>query len=933
MKSTIYSPHIKSYSSVLATGRHRVINGTKESNDYANLDFTDEHLEDIPLKAPKLLTNVHSVDNLLYPEEEFREENYESQSSLKAPLNILCKQIKRKAGLERNSNLMLKKIKNTKDFRYNFGIQRRKSRVRRSLDAGLTRKPRVESLETEYGNPQHTSSKLHVSKQSLFKEFLLLHKNRTVGTSHSNTHLYSGCSSLRKDPKTFEMRNRLKPGNSLETKEARTILPGMSNRYLVNCNISNKLQKNRALQRHVSETSMEREDEVNLERIKEKYETQIKELQEENDKLRKKIEQLESLHTNLIMSTSDSSKDAEVQSFYQNIFITDLQKELDRKDAEISHFKLRILENNDAYGKLQQKNKKSSKIIKMYREMIQNQKEKENMKEEKNTSQELTKTQFDSFMDQNAEIYEIEKELLDKNIIPPKGSFQKMDNEVMNEVLSSFHNNSDSTTIVLQKLYNSIKEISKQGNINDLLEVAEGILSEMFSKSSGIIKGTKNQGSNQLKRGRITFLICNPVVLEAFNMEKKGYANNITIDGFEVFIAHSNKVYHKKSKIKRYNKIKRAGEKEFPFEPCFTSIDQAYYGKIVKGSMCHCCFKNTKTTNKLRGKLDSIHLIVQCDKNMSQNESGIFTSNEHFCLKIITQAISNTIEKIISGMQVNNIIDRTISALEIFGGITIQNNLASIFHSIEEWIPTVFNAKKACVFYIDKNEPQYIFTCTDIGEDEKGTKFIKNVAKFPCNQGYTGKCLEYKKCLVYQPPRANEVERNPEYQVQFKEELDNHVAERIVDWAIYVPLEDDRGEAQGVLQILNKETYGDLLFENNTKILIDKKLNTLSKVIATAIRNANTATSVMSLTHNMQDIMKSVKTMVEGELLIQSKESHVSENLVNISSLIGDIVSDKREKFFQDKILMKKVIEEIKENKKVKIKVKKKGNKQKTVHN
>jgi hypothetical protein len=88
--------------------------------------------------------------------------------------------------------------------------------------------------------------------------------------------------------------------------------------------------------------------------------------------LKTRILELEKLNEEMLLEDGDSHRmgPSSVHSFYQDIFITDLQKELAQKDDEISSIKQQLLKQSTQFKQLQEKNEKSMKIIRMYREMV-----------------------------------------------------------------------------------------------------------------------------------------------------------------------------------------------------------------------------------------------------------------------------------------------------------------------------------------------------------------------------------------------------------------------------------------------------------------------------------------------------------------------------------------------------------------------------------
>ena len=109
-----------------------------------------------------------------------------------------------------------------------------------------------------------------------------------------------------------------------------------------------------------------------LEELKVKYEAEIKELKQEITSLKQRITNLEKLNEKLLLANQDSggNDSTDVHNFYQEVFITGLQKELREKEEEISDIKMQALEYSRTVDKLQNKNMQNLKVIKMYRDMV-----------------------------------------------------------------------------------------------------------------------------------------------------------------------------------------------------------------------------------------------------------------------------------------------------------------------------------------------------------------------------------------------------------------------------------------------------------------------------------------------------------------------------------------------------------------------------------
>lgn len=90
-------------------------------------------------------------------------------------------------------------------------------------------------------------------------------------------------------------------------------------------------------------------------------------------------------------------------------------------------------------------------------------------------------------------------------------------------------------------------------------------------------------------------------------------------------------------------------------------------------------------------------------------------------------------------------ISRSIGILETFKEITHERNFARIFIAVRNFIPKVFRANDAGIFFSDQSDPKLMYTITSIGkDDDSGVTYIKSVVKYPIGIGYTGKCIQMK---------------------------------------------------------------------------------------------------------------------------------------------------------------------------------------------
>lgn len=147
-----------------------------------------------------------------------------------------------------------------------------------------------------------------------------------------------------------------------------------------------------------------------------------------------------------------------------------------------------------------------------------------------------------------------------------------------------------------------------------------------------------------------------------------------------------------------------------------------------------------------------------------------------------------------------------------------------MYSSVINYLPEIFKAKKAGLFFIDHKDPKFMFTISEVGEDGKGVKYIETLVKFPSNLGFTGAAIRLKKTLIYTPAESRKEEDTSNNDIEFLEEVDNYVNETSVKWAMYSPIIDSQGTVQGVVQVLNWSSHGDLINQPNTQIFISEKL-------------------------------------------------------------------------------------------------------------
>lgn len=440
----------------------------------------------------------------------------------------------------------------------------------------------------------------------------------------------------------------------------------------------------------------------NMEKRMDDLRHQISELEEQNRSLKECNKLILNGNTyilsalNAIDMPSDNLTSTDVHSFYQDVFITDLQNEIMKKENETVDFKRQMIENSNLVSKLEKENQKVKRMLEFYRDMVS--------KLKNSSTNSLTNDHGDRSHDYSMNVIGSEA---DSEHTKKLGTLTQHDH-----ILRSATHLYNSSTL-LQKIDKLWMKLQKWDKINDLFDKAHDIIKDL------------------IKWERVTFLVFDLMLVEIFNNEDRGFLYNILIDQQMFYIARYNQKHHKKDKNKeRVPDIDQRDLHNALFEPWFSKLDQAYYGIIEKTKMWQ---SSINTQNK-------IELVVQCDKYLFHEKHGIqFTANEHLILKVVWNVISFVFKKIFLTIVKTRISERSVNILKTFRDVTKETNIACIFEGVVNTLPNIFRAKKAGFFLIDHSDPKFMYTLTSIGEDENGIKvnlrfltFIFVVYKIHC---------------------------------------------------------------------------------------------------------------------------------------------------------------------------------------------------------
>lgn len=171
---------------------------------------------------------------------------------------------------------------------------------------------------------------------------------------------------------------------------------------------------------------------------------------------------------------------------------------------------------------------------------------------------------------------------------------------------------------------------------------------------------------------------------EIYTDEDQGFLSNIIIDKESFFIARYNQKFHKKSKILRSNEIKTTEVNVGLFEPWFSNLKEAFYGRMERGRMCHSVINISQ----------NIEMVIQWDKNMVRDKNtGYFNTNEHFTLKIVCNVISQIFAQILLDINMKRVSQRSVNILKWFRDVTQETNIACIYEGVVNSLPNIFRAK------------------------------------------------------------------------------------------------------------------------------------------------------------------------------------------------------------------------------------------------
>ncbi|CAI2375155.1 unnamed protein product [Moneuplotes crassus] len=373
---------------------------------------------------------------------------------------------------------------------------------------------------------------------------------------------------------------------------------------------------------------------------------------------------------------------------------------------------------------------------------------------------------------------------------------------------------------------------------------------------------------------RVSFLLKDEEVIKIFNEEDKGLGQNISIDNYGFVLVSPNAKFSKKSKIIRSSRLQKQEESSL-FQPCFDDLEAAFYGKADKKVICHSVCKSEKIRKSKRFDPSAIYLVIQCEKHKSDKTR--FSMNHLYALNLFNTMISECIEKTKVSFKMNMRDRISKNLLSSFKDVAYDKNLASIHLSVADSCSSIFEAKKANIFFVDHENPKFMYAITTVGTDPGGTKFISTYAKYPASYGYTGHCIQTHQITVYQDGVKKYRKNSPDAELEYISEIDNFVLEADVRNAIYGPCFDQHGKIQGVLQIINKVHSSESFTEE-----CYPEMESICGVIGSAIAHANSVDNTMNMNWKMQGVMEKMDLItIKGDDLLADSSKTLEQYLID----------------------------------------------------
>ena len=219
--------------------------------------------------------------------------------------------------------------------------------------------------------------------------------------------------------------------------------------------------------------------------------------------------------------------------------------------------------------------------------------------------------------------------------------------------------------------------------------------------------------------------------------------------------------------------------------------------------MWHSVFNQKELKRNKESKSSSIYVVIQWEKDLSDETN--FSFNHLYTLTLFNSMISQCIEKIKLFHYRKQVLGTTLSMLDIFKKVVQNNNnIASISIAIKNYLPIIFRAAKATIFFKDhsKSNLRYVVASEETIKNE--IKLILNYWSFPTSLGYTGYCIQNKKILIYNQNEKNLQNIEANSKIEIFSEVDSFLSVNSIKTTVFGPIVDSYGNVQWALQIINK---------------------------------------------------------------------------------------------------------------------------------
>ncbi|CAI2383062.1 unnamed protein product [Moneuplotes crassus] len=619
-----------------------------------------------------------------------------------------------------------------------------------------------------------------------------------------------------------------------------------------------------------------------------KFIQKIQDLEQENTDLRDYNRKLLKLEDNSSILSTD------VHTFYQDVFITDLNKQIDKNNQKEGEYKKQITEQAIIIEKLQKEVQHLNKVLNRYRNIVNELTKKENGLLKSQNLQRLGKPiqrlhsmigndhDDSSILDDESSV-QFEAPLSITSGFNQKTMLPGNDASRLSSTISLIKQAKakKSNRIKLDMINNCLSAISKTRHLNNMIDI--------FKQKVRLLVNVD----------QVNVILTNNIVVDAFNKEKKGYTQPIKLEECTIFRAMENRTGNKHTQ----------DNDNFRNFYCGT-FEEAFIGQKGKNYMIS-PIKDFSATKK-HGHLSKypMYAIVQVER--TKKNSPKFEIKENQILDSLCLMMSSCIQRVQNTQDCNRKEERVMHLLKTFRQIAMERNHVNIYNKIIEYVPKIMNVEKAGLFMTDPADKKSMYNISTWEKDSSGVPYITQVARYPSNVGLTGICMMNKEVIRYDKDKTNLIEEKGEKgdkgRQGFISEIDNYMEAGTIHNALYGPLIDDLGKPVGCIQLLNKKGKAEF---TDTDL---EEFQTILDVTAATVDNSNESLKGMNLVTSLLQTIQTIHSLFSNDLatLANLHEIEFVANIKLIKEELSTLVDSKKKQFFRDGVLLEEYFSQVK---------------------